>query len=391
MKNMFENLKLSGKLMLSPFICLLSLLALGIALYAGSGPAITYGLLGVAMVVVVVAGVCTAGLVTFPIRKTLDGIKGVSEGDLTKRISIDSRDEMGDMGRQINSFVDNLRRIMVHVAEDSDQMSAAAGKMETGVDRMVKAFEEIAKQVNSIAVASEELSSTSSEIARNCVSVAASSQRSNEAVKAGAVVVDETVNVMTNIAEKVKELAHFVQSLGKRSDQVGEVVGLINDIADQTNLLALNAAIEAARAGEQGRGFAVVADEVRKLAERTTEATREIAETIAAMQTETGSIVASIEESVSEVEIGTEKTRQSKEFLSNIENQIETVNTQISHIAAAVEQETATTAETTRNIQQVSHVMNDTSAKVHDAAPAAQEVARVAEALQKMISQFRLK
>lgn len=381
---------MSRKLMAGPIVSAALLVMLGVFLYMGVSRTVLSALIAATIIISMGINFFTAGRITSTLGRAVRGVSAVAKGDLTRQIEADSNDEIGEMSVQFNSFVDNLRRIMLHLAEDSEQIAAAGSKMDVAMQQMVKGFEVNTGQINSVAVASEELTSTSSEIARNCAVAAQSSKESNDAVKAGGVVIDETVAVMRTISEKVKGLATVIESLGRRSDQVGQVVGLINDIADQTNLLALNAAIEAARAGEQGRGFAVVADEVRKLAERTTEATREIAMTIAAMQTETKGIVASIEESVKEVEVGTEKTSQSKSFLLDVSRQIGTVDEQINQIAVAVEEENATTAETSRNIQQVSHVIQETSQQVIDAAPAAARMAKVAEALEKMVKQFNL-
>jgi methyl-accepting chemotaxis protein len=388
---MFTNMTLSRKLMVTPCIYLFFLCVLAIAMYLSCPMWISFTIIGAAVVLSLTANFMMTGTITSTIRDATKTVVDVSKGDLTRQISVESRDEIGEMGRQFNTFVDNLRRIMVHVAEDSDEITSASGKMQMIIEQMITAFEQISVQVNSIAVASEELSSTSSEIVRNCTVAAENAKHSNDAIKEGGVVIDETVTVMKVIAEKVTSLAGYVKTLGSKSDQVGQVVKFINEIADQTNLLALNAAIEAARAGEHGRGFAVVADEVRKLAERTTEATSEIAKTIEAMQSETMSIVKSIEESVEEVEIGTEKANRSREFLHSISNRIDTVDSQINQIVVAVEQESATTNQTSENIQQVSRVMNETSKTVHDAAPAALKVAKVAEALEQMIKQFELR
>jgi methyl-accepting chemotaxis protein len=384
---MLTGFNVSRKLMTGPAVSTALLVLLGIFLYAGVPRIVLFALVAMTMIISLVINFSVAGLIGSTLDRVTKGVSMVAKGDLTERIEADSADETS---LQFNAFVDNLRRIMVHLADDSAQISSAAGRMDVAMQQMVKGLEDTTAQINSVAAASEELASTSSEIARNCALAAGSSTQSNDAVKAGGVVIDETVAVMKAITAKVAGQATIIESLGRRSDQVGQVVGLINDIADQTNLLALNAAIEAARAGEQGRGFAVVADEVRKLAERTTGATREIAVTIEAMQEETKAVVASIEESVKEVEIGTEKASRSKSFLIDVSRQIGTVDEQINQIAVAVEQENATTGETSHSIQQVSQVIGDISRKVADAAPAAAKVATVAEALEKMVKQFKV-
>jgi methyl-accepting chemotaxis protein len=188
----------------------------------------------------------------------------------------------------------------------------------------------------------------------------------------------------------VQETAQTVASLGARSDQIGDIIGTIEDIADQTNLLALNAAIEAARAGEQGRGFAVVADEVRALAERTTRATREIGEMIKAIQSETRGAVAAMEQGVRQVETGTEEAAKSGLALRDILEQVNDVAMQVNQIATAAEEQTATTGEISSNMNQITEVVQLTSQGAQESATAASQLSGHAEELQRLVRQFTI-
>ncbi len=251
-------------------------------------------------------------------------------------------------------------------------------------------LEQATMQANSVAVASEEMSGTATEIARNCASAAKSSELASDAAINGESVINETVNVMNRINGMVKHSANILEGLGKRSDEIGEIINLINDIADQTNLLALNAAIEAARAGEHGRGFAVVADEVRKLAEKTTAATKNIGDTIKAMQSETKQAVTAMDEGVREVESGAEDARKSGAALKDILNQIRVVSGEIGQIAVASEQQTATIDEIANNIHQVSTAVAQTARTAEQRFPLAAEMLELSAELNKLVRHYKL-
>jgi methyl-accepting chemotaxis protein len=234
------------------------------------------------------------------------------------------------------------------------------------------------------------MAATSNDVAHNCAMAADGSHRANDSAMTGSSVVQATMAVMNSIADRVKESARTVENLGAQSDQIGEIVGTIEDIADQTNLLALNAAIEAARAGEQGRGFAVVADEVRALAERTTKATKEIGAMIKSIQHQTRGAVASMGDGVKEVERGTAEAAKSGQALEDILEQINAVSMQVGQIATATEEQTVTTSEISNKIQMITQVMQGSSDVAKDAAAAAGELAEMAEELRQIVGRFRL-
>jgi methyl-accepting chemotaxis protein len=348
------------------------------------------GLVIVAAIFLVVLGILIANSISRPLKMVFDTLALVAAGDLTARSGIRTRDEMGMLAGEVNEMAERLMATMNQVAQNSVQVASAANQLHTTAEQIATGAEEVAAQAGTVATASEEMAATSSEIAQSCHHAADGSKIANDTALAGAAVVEQTVVAMERIAARVQSSAKTVAGLGSRSDQIGEIVGTIEDIADQTNLLALNAAIEAARAGEQGRGFAVVADEVRALAERTTRATREIGEMIKSIQQETRQAVGAMEEGVKEVENGTRETAKSGASLQEILNQISDVTMQVNQIATAAEQQTATTGEITQNLQQITEVVHETSKGAHLSAGAASHLAHLAQDLHGLVGQFKL-
>jgi methyl-accepting chemotaxis protein len=312
------------------------------------------------------------------------------DGDLTMRLPYKGNDELGEICSGFNLFIDKLHATISQIAGTSNQVASAAVQLNSTAEQIATGAEEVAAQAGTVATAGEEMSATSGDIAQNCQMAAEGAQRASQTASDGAEVVEKTVIVMGQIAAKVQESARTVESLGARSDQIGAIIGTIEDIADQTNLLALNAAIEAARAGEQGRGFAVVADEVRALAERTTRATKEIGEMIKAIQKETKGAVAVMEQGVHQVETGTEEAAKSGQALQNILQQINDVAMQVNQIATAAEEQTATTGEISSNMMQITDVVQQTSHGAQESATAAALLSGNAEELQRLVRQFKL-
>jgi methyl-accepting chemotaxis protein len=344
------------------------------------------------VLVAVVAGFFLSRSITKPLQEMVVMLNNFvrGDGDLTARLTYSAGDELGSICSLFNTFIHKLQGIITKVAQNTVQVASAAHQLYVTAEHSATGAEEVASQAATVATASEELSATAAEIAQNCHIAAENSRHANDSALDGSTVVQATVNLMTQIAERVKESARTVAGLGANSDQIGQIVGTIEDIADQTNLLALNAAIEAARAGEQGRGFAVVADEVRALAERTTRATKEISVMIRSIQQATGSAVSSMEEGVNQVEKGTAEAARSGEALQYILTQIDAVTMQVNQIATAAEQQTSTTNEIARNIHQISSVVMESTDDAQGSASTASKLAHLAEELQRVVGQFKL-
>lgn len=333
-----------------------------------------------------------ARTVTGPIRAVVDTIRDIAqgEGDLTRRLPILGKNEIGELSEWFNTFIGKLHGIICQVSGSSLQLASSSLQLQMTTKQMTESIAQLSSQSTSLATAGEEMSATSGDIANNCHHAAGNAGGATQKATQGAAVVGQSIAVMTSIAERVQNAASTVDALGVRSEQIGAIIGTIEDIADQTNLLALNAAIEAARAGEQGRGFAVVADEVRALAERTTRATKEIGEMIKAIQKETKDAVTSMEQSVTQVEQGTSHASESGRSLQEILEIINDVTEQISQIATAAEEQTATTREISSNVMNLNDLAKQNDRALSETAVAANDVSRQAEELKELVGQFKL-
>jgi len=347
-------------------------------------------LLTVSIVGSLVAGWLLIRRITGSLTLAVAAADRVASGDLTVQVSGISQDEVGQICRSINNIVEHFREVIFMVRLNSQQVAAASLALSCAAEEMASGAARVADQAGTVATASEELAATSNEIALNCNAAATGSRQANAAAVEGAGVVKETVQGMNQIAENVRESAATIGNLGSTSEQIGAIISTINDIADQTNLLALNAAIEAARAGEQGRGFAVVADEVRALAERTSSATREIGAIIKSVQQETNSAMKVMEAGVARVETGTVGAARSGSALEEILQQISAVTLQVNQIATAAEEQTATTDEISSNIRSINDTVQGTARSAQESASSAQQLSVLAEEQQRLVGQFTL-
>lgn len=346
--------------------------------------------LGIAAVVCFVGWFFSVKLVK-PIPPILTRAREIAEGNLAgEPLEVKTNDEMGQLTASMNDMSTALRELIQEVAHTSQEVAAASTEIAASSDEIARGMNEQTSQVHQVSSAVEEMSASIVEVARKSADAANSAERSGKVASEGGQVVSDTISGMHAISEAVSASARSVEELGKRGDQIGEIIATINDIADQTNLLALNAAIEAARAGEHGRGFAVVADEVRKLADRTTQATEEIGSSIQAIQTETTEAVGRMNAGTDQVTTGVAKASAAGESLKQIVASAQDVSGMIQSIAAAAEEQSAASEEVARSIETISSVSQTTAEGGQQAAQAAGMLSQKAETLQMLCGRFRL-
>lgn len=364
---------------------------------AVSARAASVQLLTTILAIVTLAVVAGFGLVlqrglVVGLRQVADRIKDVAqgEGDLTKRLEVASQDELGEVAQWFNTFLDKLHDVISRVALTAGRVASASEEISASAAQSATSAETQSEQVNQVATAMQRISAMVREISENSNLATASAHKASETAHAGGAIVDDTLARMGAIAESVTETSKKVQDCGSRSDQIGKIIGVIDDIADQTNLLALNAAIEAARAGEQGRGFAVVADEVRKLAERTTAATKEIAEMIAAVQGETRLAVDKMHSGTEQVEKGLEVTGRAGESLRQIIAQADDLGHIITHIATATTQQFSVTEQVHSNMARIGTLLTESAEGAQQSAKACADLSNLSQELQRLVRGFKL-
>ncbi|WP_027178610.1 methyl-accepting chemotaxis protein [Maridesulfovibrio bastinii] len=373
------------------------------------------GVLGV--ILVAVAILIISNLIASPIKQTMTAVESIADGNLDVKLPATASDEIGRMQSAVNNMSEKLRLGMEEIrqqkahaeektieaeramdeAEEARKKAEnakregimhATSRLEKVVGNVSSASEEIFSRSNEIlrgnevqrdrisstATAMEEMNATILEVAKNAGQASDQAERTRDNAQTGAKVISRTVDSMNSIQTQAESLKASMNELGEKADGIGIVMNVIEDIADQTNLLALNAAIEAARAGEAGRGFAVVADEVRKLAEKTMGATKEVGVSINSIQEVAQGNISSMEDVVSHISSATEDSRNSGEVFTSIVTDVEETSQMIRSIATAAEQQSATSEEINRSVDEINQIAIETSDATSQANNAAERL-----------------
>lgn len=352
--------------------------------------AIVLGILALVIAATIAAAI--PRLVSADLTRMLVVMEEIAENNLaTDDLQVLTHDEVGKASAALNRMKNNVFELIQSMARTAEHVASASEQISSSAMQQAQSADTQKGQALQVATAMQQMSAAVQQVSDNSNRAAEASHQAAQTARDGGNIVEQSLAKMRSIAESVSATAQKVEDLGKSSDQIGRIIGVIDDIADQTNLLALNAAIEAARAGEQGRGFAVVADEVRKLAERTTSATKEVAQMVQTIQRETRTAVAAMQEGTKQVEEGVQTTTRAGDSLKHIIQMSEQVGEMITHIATAATEQSSATEQVNQNVAQINRLLNESAGGAQQSAKACQDLSSLALDLQKMVSSFQLK
>ncbi|MBP5946362.1 methyl-accepting chemotaxis protein [Pseudomonas sp. P116] len=343
-----------------------------------------------ALLVGVIAAVIITRQITRPLRETLAVVERIASGDLTQNVTVTRRDELGvlqqgiaRMGVTLRDLISGIRDGVTQIASAAEELSAVTEQTSAGVNSQKI-------ETDQVATAMHEMTATVQEVARNAEEASQAAAAADGEAREGDKVVNEAITQIERLASEVVRSTEAMSVLQQESDKIGSVMDVIKAVAEQTNLLALNAAIEAARAGEAGRGFAVVADEVRGLAQRTQKSTEEIEGLVAGLQNGTQQVSAVMNNSRALTDSSVALTRKAGASLENITRTVSNIQSMNQQIAAAAEQQSAVAEEISRSIINVRDVSEQTAAASDETAKSSVELARLGGQLQQMVSHFRV-
>jgi len=351
-------------------------------------------MLTLATVLALVFGLLAAWAITrqivIPLRQTLNAADRVASGDLRHDLNVERRDELGQLQRSMQRMTVSLRELIGGIGDGVTQIASAAEELSAVTEQTSAGVNNQKVETDQVATAMNEMAATVQEVARNAEEASEAALVADQQAREGDRVVAESIAQIERLATEMNHSSQAMGQLKSESDKIGSVLDVIKSVAQQTNLLALNAAIEAARAGEAGRGFAVVADEVRSLAQRTQQSTEEIEALIAGLQSGTQQVASSMDASRELTASSVELTRRAGTSLETITQTVSSIQAMNQQIAAAAEQQSAVAEEINRSVMNVRDVSDQTSAASEETAASSVELARLGTHLQGLVGKFQL-
>mgnify|MGYP001566124162 CR=1 FL=1 len=343
-----------------------------------------------AIVIVFVSTALLVRSIVYPLNRAISHFREIAQGNLTGQIELGSRDEVGQLMAALSDMQGQLGVLIGQIKNASSGIQDGSGKLHTEMSHVVEHSETQHDRVQEVAAAMEEVSASVTEVATSAEGTAQAAVESQGIVSGSIAQMAQSLDATARVVDAVQSSSGTIAALSQAIQRIGDITNTIKDIAEQTNLLALNAAIEAARAGEQGRGFAVVADEVRKLAERTATSTTDISRTVGEIQSTTKNAVSSMDLAVREVEEGITLMKASGKNLDQITHTSSHVTDMAQHIAAAAKQQSVAGEEVARNMEQISSLIEENTRSAQTAWRATEGLSQTAKTLQVLVERFKV-